>query len=221
MEPNADCKVNAAAALVNECHESASLIKPDFSGLWSVSWIGGRLNPKHKSSRLDPILSLVAHSTVTTSWIYGCICPIFFVPLLYFRCYTTIAILLSIIVYPYIFTIKPWPAISRFYVQHGANYFEGGASMCYEVPPNPINTDLKDRVPSMVAYHPHGIFCLGMFYNSGVRLQGVEDQSNAKRDYFCGNVYSEDKIAAKCSLRESKIPYIGLADGKLLSSLVD
>ena len=194
---------------------SNSLIKPDFSGLWSVSWVGGKHNPKYEPSALNSLLSLVAMSVVTASWFWGFLSPLIALILLYWKYYTLSSIMVAFLMYPYLTKINVYPSICRFYIKYGCSYFEGGASMIYEEPPNDLSTSLEQRKPSMVAYHPHGIFCTGFFFNSGVRLQSTMDQSIEQRQASCGDIYGKDKIAKDCDLKTSKIPYIGLADAKL------
>eukprot|EP01084_Bolivina_argentea_P094103 169175_1 len=196
-------------------NKSPTLLNPDFSGLWSVSWIGGKHNTNQNPSILNNCLSMIAISTVTMSWFFGFLSPLIILLLVYFQYYLSAICISTIILYPYTIKIKPLPAVSRFYVKYGCNYFEGGASMIYECPPNDLSIPLKSRVPSMVAYHPHGIFCMGFFYNSGIRLRSASDQSMETRQFFCGDIYGKDNIASKCTLNESKIPFVGLADSKL------
>lgn len=147
-----------------------SLVKPDFDGLWSVAWIGGKYNEKQESSICNSILPFIAVSIVTISWIVGFLSPIIIFSLIYFKFYLLTAILSGILVYPYVVKINPLPSVCRFYVKYGCNYFEGGASMIYEEPPNDLSLPFEKRKPSMVAYHPHGIFCMGFYYNSGLYL---------------------------------------------------
>ena len=198
--------------------DKPSLVQPDFSGLWSVSWIGGKHNPKQTHSLLNDALSIMAQATFSMAWFCGFLSPLIILILIFYaKSYLLAVCITSIIAYPYLFAgrIRPSPAVCRYYIEHGCNYFEGGASLSYEAPPNAQSTPLSSRVPSMVAYHPHGIFCLGLFYNSGVRLQSALDLNAQQRQYFCGALYGQDKVAKDCSLRASKIPFIGLADRKL------
>lgn len=195
--------------------DNPSLIKPDFTGLWSVSWIGGKYNPKNDQSVLGSFLSFVAVSVVCMSWMWGFLSPLIILTLLYLQYYSTCLAILVIVTFPYVTKINARPEVCRFYIKYGCSYFEGGASMIYERPPNDQSLPLKQRKPSMVAYHPHGIFTTGFFYNSGVRLQSVSDQSLQQRQISCGSIYGQDKPAKDCDLESSKIPYIGLADAKL------
>eukprot|EP01084_Bolivina_argentea_P198618 340062_1 len=194
-----------------------SLVRPDLSDLWSVSWIGGRFNDKQENNLLNDILSVIAILTLTLSWVVGFASPLIVLSLCYLKLYTLSLCVVCMVLYPYVFAfrIKASPAISRFYIKYGCAYFEGGCSMIYEAPPNDLSLPLSQRVPSLVSYHPHGIFTLGLVYNSGIRLRAYSDQSQQLRQTYCGSVYGKDDLAVNCALDDTKLPYFAIIDSKL------
>ncbi len=148
-----------------ELHEPSkpSLIHPDLSGLWSYSQLSP---PKDKKWWSKPVGTFVLFLLVHL-WIGAFCIPWIMVFILYFEYYTFLLCFGSFILFPYLFPnlIKPSPLVCKFLIL-GAHYFDGGATMAYERP-RPKGKDLKKPGNHLLAYHPHGIFVLGGFFNSG------------------------------------------------------
>eukprot|EP01083_Nonionella_stella_P225471 801583_1 len=98
----------------------ASLITPNFHGLWTVSRLG------HAKERWLNILVFVMWIIVPGSWLVGPSLPLIIVLLCATGCYTTALLISAIIIPPYVIPIAPNPALRRFFSKYWGQYFEGG-----------------------------------------------------------------------------------------------
>lgn len=77
----------------------------------------------------------------------------------------------------------------------GALYFDEGCSMSFEERrPNDLS------VPQVTCYHPHGMFVLGLVFNSGFRFRAADTRERWRE--YCG-----EKLGA--------YPHVGLISSAL------
>ena len=114
--------------------------------------------------------------------------PVILIALIYRGQWTFALIVFSMLAYPYVFDIQKWDLWIKFGF-YGTRYFEGGVSTSFE---KPINSDY----PLLICYHPHGMFCLGPYFNGGrAALALMKDRSRKDKQYFWGDVIGKnDKI---------------------------
>jgi len=106
--------------------------------------------------------------------------------------------LATVLAWPFLFDVRPWPAAARFWIS-AATYFDGGCTMAFEAARAPDD----NSEPEMTCYHPHGIFTLGLILNSGVRSSAAEHRcGSAAWARYCGAV--------------GPFPCVGLAASKLV-----
>jgi len=127
-----------------------SLTDPDLSGLWSVSHLPGASTWWGKAMGSLPLLAL------TSSWVLGMFIPLYAAWLLTQggASATLGAGLGTLLAWPFVVTVKPWPRASRWWLT-AHKYFAGGCSMAFEK-----RTPNDTSIPYMQCYHPHGIFTL-------------------------------------------------------------
>lgn len=155
---------------------TGTLLEPDFSGYWSVCQLKG------SKWYQKPIGGLVLLLLVG-SWIGGFASPVI-VLWLAPRYPLVAAIVVPLLVWQYIFPVKAMRAASRFWLL-GAWWFDGGATMIFESARDP--DDVSES--TMGAYHPHGIFTLGVILNGGFRVAAADyDPKSDTWASYCGRI---------------------------------
>ena len=173
---------------------SPSLSNPNLKGLWSCSHLKGGESFLKKAEGGLVLLVL------TLSWSLGTFGPLIALYLLYLggevnQILGTTSLL--VFAWPFVVTVKPWPAAARFWLK-GSQWFAGGCSMSFEKR-SPDDTS----IPIMQCYHPHGIFTLGLILNSGVRTSAAEHAVGSD---------AWGRYVGSCGA----VPFVGLAAEKLV-----
>ena len=139
-----------------------SLINPDFTGLYSVSYMGKQNKNKCWSKFIGSLIIIL----VIYSWVLGCLLPLIALFLIFIGYKIISLIIVIILVIPYLIPFEPkklsldsW--ICKQYVQYGSNYFDGGTSLSMEFEPKQIKENKMDNYPIITPIHPHGLFCIG------------------------------------------------------------
>eukprot|EP01084_Bolivina_argentea_P091633 164932_1 len=155
-----------------------SLVHPDLRGLWSATTLGGDATPWLKFTGWIVMAFIFAFS-----W-FGPFIPLIALLLFCIGYHTAGIVIFSLVMLPYVFTISPQPWLCRMYVQYGAQYFDGGCSMCFEGEPSICDP----KIPMCVAAHPHGLLGVSHFLVFP-RARAVQDvKSKALKQEIIGSI---------------------------------
>eukprot|EP01083_Nonionella_stella_P164536 544867_1 len=167
-----------------------SLVHPDLRGLWSATTLGGDATPWLKFTGWIVMTFIFAFS-----W-FGPFIPLIALLLFCIGYHTAGIVIFSLVMLPYVFTISPQPWLCRMYVQYGAQYFDGGCSMCFEGEPS-----IRDpKIPMCVGAHPHGLLTVSHFLLSP-RARAVQDvKSKTLKQQIIGSICQNDDFLKRLPL---------------------
>ena len=157
-----------------------SLVNPNFDGLWSVAWIG------RENGLLYRFYGFCCCFLFLGSWLFGMFSP-FWLSILWFYDFKIAFTILTIVcLYPFVVTVEGWPAAVRHLLLPAAYWFDGGCSISFEMPPegyeHECSADPEKQTSTILTIHPHGMFNLGVVFNTCLRVSAYTDHNHTSQE---------------------------------------
>jgi 2-acylglycerol O-acyltransferase 2 len=100
----------------------------------------------------------IAQAVLLVLWVGAPLSPLVLLGLVYLRMWVCATLFATVMAYPYVFTVRPWPAFADF-LRSGADAF----AQCQIVNEAPIESQ-----GTLILFFPHGIFSWGYSYFGGL-----------------------------------------------------
>lgn len=123
-----------------------------------------RIISGHPKSLKRRLFGRFAQVLMLICWVFGLASPFVLLGLILAKYYLISVILATVMFYPYIFEIKPWPAFGEFMLRI-SDTFES-SEILIEEPPF-LQDNCRDHLFCTIA--PHGCFSWGFITNTGIR----------------------------------------------------
>lgn len=118
----------------------------------------------HPTSLKRRLIGRIAQVAMLTCWVFGLASPVVLIGLILTKHYLISTILATIMFYPYLFELKPWPAFGELMLRI-SDTFES-SEILIEDPPF-LQENCRDHLFCTIA--PHGCFSWGFITNTGIR----------------------------------------------------